>query len=360
MKEILHELEVRRERARMGGGKVRIDAQHKRGKLTARERIATVMRGQGIPVDAGRVLTTYGGTHAIDLVCRTFLKPGDAVIVEDPGYFLMFGRLRQEGLRLVPVARRHDGVDLAQFEAACREHQPRMAFLQTVLHNPTGWNSSPSNLHQLLVVAQRHGVLVAEDDVQGHFHPGHATRLAALAGLERVIYYSSFCKAISPALRVGYIAADPSLLKPLLRQKIHSVLTTAALNELVMAELLAAGRLRKHLDRLQRRLHDARGASQAMLAEAGIVFDHAGEGGLFLWGGLPPGVDVQLLVQDAFRNKILLVRGGAFRADRADDDPHVRFNAAFCRDPRVATYLRERLGAVERGQGALRRAARVD
>ncbi|MBN9056454.1 MAG: methylmalonyl-CoA carboxyltransferase, partial [Rhizobiales bacterium] len=39
MKEILHELEVRRERARMGGGKVRIEAQHKRGKLTARERI---------------------------------------------------------------------------------------------------------------------------------------------------------------------------------------------------------------------------------------------------------------------------------------------------------------------------------
>ena len=34
MKEILHELEARRERARMGGGAARIDAQHKRGKLT--------------------------------------------------------------------------------------------------------------------------------------------------------------------------------------------------------------------------------------------------------------------------------------------------------------------------------------
>ena len=39
MKEILQELERRREVARLGGGQVRIDAQHARGKLTARERI---------------------------------------------------------------------------------------------------------------------------------------------------------------------------------------------------------------------------------------------------------------------------------------------------------------------------------
>src|SRR5687768_10148493 len=39
MKDVLKELERRREIARMGGGKARIDAQHARGKLTARERI---------------------------------------------------------------------------------------------------------------------------------------------------------------------------------------------------------------------------------------------------------------------------------------------------------------------------------
>jgi propionyl-CoA carboxylase beta chain len=39
MKDILQELENRREQARLGGGQKRIDAQHERGKLTARERI---------------------------------------------------------------------------------------------------------------------------------------------------------------------------------------------------------------------------------------------------------------------------------------------------------------------------------
>ncbi|MEL6196718.1 MAG: carboxyl transferase domain-containing protein, partial [Pseudomonadota bacterium] len=43
MKEILEQLEVRRDEARAGGGQKRIDAQHARGKLTARERIETLL-----------------------------------------------------------------------------------------------------------------------------------------------------------------------------------------------------------------------------------------------------------------------------------------------------------------------------
>jgi DNA-binding transcriptional MocR family regulator len=317
-----------------------------------RERIAMLLRGQGIPVDAGRVLTTYGSTHGIDLICNTFLERGDAVLVEDPGYFLLFERLRRQGLRVVPIARRHDGVDLDQLERACREHKPKIAFLQTVLHNPTGWGSTPANLHRVLVLAQAHGFLVAEDDVHGHFQGEPATRVAALAGLDRVIYYSSFCKALSPALRLGYMAADPALLKPLLRQKICSVLTTPALNELVMLEVLSAGRWRKHLDRLNARLAKARSDSLRHLRGAGIAFDHPGLGGLFLWGELPAGVDVDELVMDAMRNKILLARGAAFAAD-ARPDPHLRFNVAQCQQPRVAEYLRDRLDAVEHGRKTL-------
>ena len=43
MKDILESLEQRRENARLGGGQARIDAQHKRGKLTARERIELLL-----------------------------------------------------------------------------------------------------------------------------------------------------------------------------------------------------------------------------------------------------------------------------------------------------------------------------
>ncbi|MDR7332898.1 PLP-dependent aminotransferase family protein [Roseateles asaccharophilus] len=320
-----------------------------------RERIAALMRSQGIAVDARRVLTTYGGTQAIDLICRAFLRPGDTVAVETPGYFLLFDRLRQAGVRMLPVARRPDGIDLEQLDAVCTQHRPRLLFLQSVLHNPTGWGSTAANLHRVLMLAQRHDLLIAEDDVQGHFHPGVPTRLAQLSGLDRVIYYSSFCKAMSPALRLGYMAAEPALIKALMREKIVSVLTTPALNECVLLEALAAGRWRKHLDRLQQRLAQARGAATQQLREAGVLLEHPGEGGLFLWGALPAGVDVDAVVKDAFRNGILLVRGATFAADGARD-PHIRFNVAFAQPPRLAQYLREQLSAATSAQRALERA----
>jgi DNA-binding transcriptional MocR family regulator len=320
-----------------------------------RERLAMLMRGQGIAVDASRVLTNYGGTHAIDLICRAFVQPGDAVLVDDPGYFLLFDRLRQTGARIVPITRRHDGPDIEQLEAACREHRPRLFFVQSVLHNPTGWGSSAAKLHRVLMLAERHGVLLAEDDVHGHFHPGAPTRLAQLAELRGVIYYSSFCKVLSPALRMGYLAAEPALLKPLLREKIHSVMTTAALNEYVLLELLSSGRLRKHVDRLQQKLATARNSAARELRQSGILLERPADGGLFLWGAVPRGVDIDLLVKDAYRNGILLARGAAFAADAASD-PHLRFNVIFAQHVRLATFLRERLGALSAARSAIARA----
>jgi len=320
-----------------------------------RERIAMLMRGQGIATDASRVLTCFGGTHAIDLICRAFLRPGDAVLVETPGYHLLFDRLREAGVKMVPVARRHDGPDLEQIEAACIEHRPRLFFIQSVLHNPTGWGSSAANLHRVLLLAERHNVLLAEDDVHGHFHSGAVTRLAQLSELRRVVYYSSFCKALSPALRMGYIAAEPDLLKPLLRAKIQSVLTTASLNEYVLLELLASGRFRKHIDRLQQKLAVARTSASRALRGAGMLLDRPAEGGLFLWGALPTGVDAGLLVKDAYKNGILLA-GAAFAADNVGDQ-HLRFNVVFAQHPRLAQYLSQRLGAVSVAQSAIHRAA---
>ncbi|MES2016239.1 MAG: PLP-dependent aminotransferase family protein [Pseudomonadota bacterium] len=319
-----------------------------------REHIAQLMRGVGIAADAGQILTTFGGTHAIDLICRSFLQPGDTVLVEDPGYFLLFGRLRQDGIRLLPIPRRPDGLDLDALEAACREHRPRLLFVQTALHNPTGWSSSAANVHKVLMLAQQYGFLIAEDDVHGHFQQGHSTRLAALSGLDGVIYYSSFCKALSPALRMGYLAAAPALLKVLLRTKIHAIMTMPALNEYVLLEVLRAGNLRKHLDRLQRKVMVARNASTRQLRAAGVLFEQPGDAGIFLWGTMPEGLDVDLLVQDAYRNKIVLMRGAAF-SPHDTPDRHIRFNVAFSQHPRLSNYLQERLQAVAGARASLAR-----
>ncbi len=86
-----------------------------------------------------------------------------------------------------------------------------------------------------------------------------------------------------------------------------------------------------------------------------MPLEHAGEGGLFLWGALPAAVDVDGLVKEAFRRGILLVRGATFAADGAAD-PHLRFNVAFSQQPRLAEFLREQLSAAAGARLALAKA----
>jgi propionyl-CoA carboxylase beta chain len=85
MKEIIQQLEAKRELARLGGGQKRIQAQHSKGKLTARERIELLL-------DAG---TFEEWDMFVEHRCHDFgmgdqTVPGDGVVT---GYGMINGRL---------------------------------------------------------------------------------------------------------------------------------------------------------------------------------------------------------------------------------------------------------------------------
>jgi hypothetical protein len=91
-----------------------------------------------------------------------------------------------------------------------------------------------------------------------------------------------------------------------------------------------------------------------LVTAAGMTLESPGEG-LFLWGRVPEGVDVDLLVQDALRNKIVLARGASFSAGTAGRS-HLRFNAVASQQPRLADDLSERLQALAGARHLLNRA----
>ena len=86
-----------------------------------RDQLSRRLAERGIEAAPDRILLTDSGSHAIDLICRAFLQPGDTVLVEDPGYFLMFDRLRKDGVRIASPQRvvidGAEGVELVSGEA---------------------------------------------------------------------------------------------------------------------------------------------------------------------------------------------------------------------------------------------------
>ena len=77
---------------------------------------------------AAQIVLTHGTSQALDLIVRHYIRPGDAVLVDDPGYYNLFGNLRLHGARLLGVPRNPDGPDLAALEQLAAEHRPRIYF----------------------------------------------------------------------------------------------------------------------------------------------------------------------------------------------------------------------------------------
>ncbi|MGH8260994.1 MAG: PLP-dependent aminotransferase family protein [Steroidobacteraceae bacterium] len=324
--------------ARSGAAMLPASAQ---GDPMLRELLADRLHRAGIPAAPRNVLITYGASHAFDLIARRLLAPGDTVLVDDPGYFVLLTQLRAHRLKLVPVPKADDGSDLSILEDMARLHRPRMFFTQTLLHNPTGLTASASNCHGILTLAERYDFLVAEDHVYTDFGAPHLVSAAQIDELRRVIYVGSFTKMLNPAIRLGFLAASDSLVPPLVDEKVLSVLTGSAIGEFVVREVLASGKYRRHVDRIRERLAKARALATGLLNDAGVAVRDPPHGGLFLWARLPAGIDAGILAADARRAGILLAPGSMFSLTERGNG-YLRFNAVYASDPRLLQFLAQR------------------
>ncbi len=228
------------------------------GYLPLRELLQHRLAEIGIAADPAQIVLTKGATHALDLVARYFIRPGDAVLVDDPGYFILFGALKSLGAKVVGVPWTLNGPDTTAMEALIDEHRPKMFITNTVLHNPTGVSISQAVAHRVLQLAEKYNFIIVEDDIYGDFHPVPVTRLATLDQLNRVIYISSFSKTISASLRVGFLACTRDIAEHLTDLKLLTGLTTSEIGERLIYQLLTDGFYRKHIDRLRSRMNDSR------------------------------------------------------------------------------------------------------
>jgi DNA-binding transcriptional MocR family regulator len=295
----------------------------------------------GIGATPEQIVLTYGVHQALDIVCRYFLKPGDCVLVDDPGYWNLFGNLRLYGVALLGVPRTPDGPDVQALEALLAEHRPRLFFTHSVLHNPTGCNLSPATAFRILQLAEKHDFMVVEDDIYGDIAPDAATRLASLDQLSRVIYTASFSKTISGNLRVGFLACRPDLAHIFTDVKIVSMMSSAELSEQLVHQLLTDGHYRKLLDRLKGRLSDATGQALRMLERVGLKPDPDPRGGPFVWARVPGLADTAELARQAAREDILLAPGNVFRPQNQPSG-YLRLNVGFCTSERLERFLAER------------------
>jgi DNA-binding transcriptional MocR family regulator len=320
---------------------------HPFGYLPLREHLALNLGGLGITAHTGQILLTQGTSQALELVIRYLLRPGDAALVDDPGYYNMFGNLRLHGVEMLAVPRNRDGPDLAILEKLAAEHRPKVYFTQSVMQNPTGTDMSPHVGFKVLQAAERHNFTIVEDDIFCDLQVKPTPRLATLDQLNRVIYVRSYSKTLSGSLRVGFVACRQDTANQLADIKMLTSITTSLFTERLIYLMLVDGHYRKYLSRLHERLGAARLDVVRGFERIGLELFVEPADGMFVWARFPHIEDSLALAEAAQRGGLMLAPGTVFRP-HLERSPWMRFNVAVCEEPRVQALL-ERLasGGVE-------------
>lgn len=316
---------------------------HPLGFPTLRQQMASTLSDDLFPVEAEQILLTHGATHAFDLILRTLTKPGDTVLVEDPGYSNLLSLIRHHGCRAVGIPRGEHGLDLEALAQQAAQTQPKLMFVNTVLQNPLGTSLSIAQAHRLLALAEQFDFWLVEDDIYRELAPRGEASLAAMDGLRRVIRVGSFSKTLSPVLRVGSISASSSLIPELLRIKMLTGLTTSEINERAVYHAITARPYRRMVDKLITQLDTGRERAMAALRDTGMTLLARPRGGMFVsagWHDAPtPEWNGKLIADQALKHGILLSPCDFFML-RAPDAIWFRFNVAYADHPQLLNFLK--------------------
>jgi len=258
--------------------------------------------GYGFPLDFDDLFVNNGISNGLDSICTYFTHPGDTIFVEEPSYFLALRIFQDHDLRIVPVQTDGNGLIIEDLEERLKEQQPKFLYTIPTFQNPGGFTLSQDRRDKLVQLSQEHDFLIVADEVY-HFlnYSGEQIKpFAAYTDLETVISLGTFSKILAPGLRLGWMQAHPTRIKPLVSSGLLD--SGGGLNPFTSAivqELIDAGDLEKNIANLIATYHSRlRVIDAALRRELPQAEYETPQGGYFFWVRLP-GVDAGQLRDEA-------------------------------------------------------------
>ena len=328
-----------------------------------REMIARHITRYGIKAKTENVLITSGSQQALDLIGKLFINRGDRVLVEAPTYLGALQAFNVYGAEYISVKSDDDGLCTELLEEPLRMG-PKFMYVLPNFQNPGGTTLSEGRRHQLVLLADKYGIPIVEDDPYGQlrYEGEHIPPLVVIDrenlrrddgySIGNVIYLSTFSKTLAPGLRLGWIVAPPDVIAKFVQLKQGADLHTSTFTQVVAYEVARDNFLDEHV-KLIRKVYRAR--RDAMLEAlkkyfpAEVTWTHP-QGGLFLWVTLPEGMDCEKLFQTALKENVAFVPGDSFYAGNGftkEGKRHMRLNFSYVQPEKIREGIRRLSGAIK-------------
>jgi DNA-binding transcriptional MocR family regulator len=296
----------------------------------------------GIDARVNQIVLTFGANEALDIVIRGLMRSGDVALVDEPGYYPLYGKLKLHGVNIVGVRRNPDGPDVGELERLLKETGAKIFFTQSLGQNPTGSDTSPAVAFRMLQLAEKYDITIVESDPLADLKPASMTRAATLDQLKRTVYIGSFTKSVAASMRVGFIAAEVDVAERLADVKMLVHVSTSEYTEKLVEAVLRAPEYPRQIADLRDQAERATRQATQILAGLGAEVFCSPPHSLYLWARLPWAPDSLLLARSMLKDQIAMAPGAVFAIDSTTASPWSRYNVGYVVDPRFAKAMERR------------------
>lgn len=261
------------------------------------------------------ILPITGSTQAMDLLCKAYLNKGDTVIVESPTFIGNIQCLRIFGANIVEGKSDENGLIPELLQEQFKHLKPKMLYTIPTFQNPTGITLSLERRKAIAKLAQKYNVLIAEDDPYNslRYEGESLPSIKSFDECSKVVLMGSFSKVISPGLRVGFVAAEKTLIRTMTVCKQSTDVQTPSLNQAMVNEYIIQGKLKPHIKHIcavyKEQLNEMLSGLEAI---QGIKRFTKPEGGLFVFAHLDESMDAGELFKEAVAKGVAFVPGEPF------------------------------------------------
>lgn len=267
-------------------------------------------------LDAEQVVVCPGAQAAIAASILAWTAPGDVILAEPSSYPGLRTAAAQFGRCIIAVDADQLGMVPDMLEHACRQHQPKLVYLNPTLQNPTAITMPQHRRQELVRIAKRCHVRIVEDDPYWLLADAPPPPIATLAP-EQVVYISTLSKCLTPGLRVAFVL----IRDPHERERFLTALRSFAL---MVAPLTAALATQWVLDGSAARLMEGVRTEARLrhrMARDLLAGRYSGAGdGLHVWLELPGYWKSSQLARAADSEGIAVTPAEAFATDAVSID----------------------------------------
>ncbi|QAT40235.1 PLP-dependent aminotransferase family protein [Clostridium sp. JN-9] len=281
--------------------------------IIAKQRMIPV----GINVTYDNILITSGSQQALEFSAKLFVNKDDIIMCESPSYLGAINAFNAYQPKYVEIPMDEFGMKVDVLEEQLKKHpDAKMIYTIPDFQNPSGNTMSIERRRKVAELAAKYKIPVIEDCPYGelNFEGKPYPSIKSFDTEGYVIYLGTFSKIFCPGYRIGWVCAEPEILKKYILVKQGADLQCSTISQREIALFMETYNLNNHIENIKIVYKNRRDLMLKTMKEnfpKEVIYTHP-KGGLFTWVQLREDIDANEVLQQALKENVAFVPGASF------------------------------------------------